>query len=386
MKIQTIGVVGAGAMGRGIAQIAATAGCEVLLYDLSGENLTDAREYIRLNLDKLSAKGKISPEDASSIFGRMYFTESLSAFEACDLVVEAVVERLDVKQHLFEQLESIVSSSSILATNTSSLSVSAIASAIRHPERVLGLHFFNPAVLMPLVEIIPAIQTNNSLLKPVHELMLRWGKDPVEAKDTPGFIVNRIARPYYSESIRILEEGIADAVTIDDAMTRIGGFRMGPFTLMDFIGHDVNFTVTKTMYESFYQEARYKPSFTQQRLVEAGYLGKKSGRGFYRYDNTEQPVPTGEEAMSQAIFERVLTILINEAADALYYGVASAEDIDTAMLKGVNYPRGLLKWGDELGWKWVESRMDQFFDYYRDPRYRTSPMVRKLAETGKTCF
>ena len=341
MKIQTIGVVGAGAMGRGIAQIAATAGCEVLLYDLSGENLTDAREYIRLNLDKLSAKGKISPEDASSIFGRMYFTESLSAFEACDLVVEAVVERLDVKQHLFEQLESIVSSSSILATNTSSLSVSAIASAIRHPERVLGLHFFNPAVLMPLVEIIPAIQTNNSLLKPVHELMLRWGKDPVEAKDTPGFIVNRIARPYYSESIRILEEGIADAVTIDDAMTRIGGFRMGPFTLMDFIGHDVNFTVTKTMYESFYQEARYKPSFTQQRLVEAGYLGKKSGRGFYRYDNTAQPVPTGEEAMSQAIFERVLTILINEAADALYYGVASAEDIDTAMLKGVNYPRGL---------------------------------------------
>jgi 3-hydroxybutyryl-CoA dehydrogenase len=386
MKIQTIGVVGAGAMGRGIAQIAATSGCDVLLYDLSEENLMDARDYVRLSLDKLSAKGKISPEEAKAIFGRLYFTDSLSAFEACDLVIEAVVERLEVKQHLFEQLESIVSSSAILATNTSSLSVSAIASSIKHPERVIGLHFFNPAVLMPLVEIIPAIQTHISLIKPVIDLMRKWGKDPVEAKDTPGFIVNRIARPYYSESIRILEEGIADTISIDDAMTRIGGFRMGPFTLMDFIGHDVNFTVTKTMYDSFYQEARYKPSFTQQRLVEAGYLGKKSGRGFYRYDNTEQPVPTGEELISQAVFERVLTMLLNEAADALHWGIANAEDIDTAMIKGVNYPKGLLHWGDELGWKWVESRMDQLFDYYRDPRYRTSPMVRQLAGAGKTCF
>jgi 3-hydroxybutyryl-CoA dehydrogenase len=211
--------------------------------------------------------------------------------------------------------------------------------------------------------------------------MVSWGKDPVEARDTPGFIVNRIARPYSSEAITIMEEGIADCATIDLAMTQLGGFKMGPFVLMDFIGHDVNFLVTKSMYESCFHEARYKPSFSQQRLVEAGYFGRKSGRGFYLYDGSDRAKLLADDVHLEQIFNRIITMLINEAADALYLGIASREDIDIAMTKGVNYPKGLLLWGDEIGWQQIERRLDDLFAFYHDPRYRVSPMVRKLAKS-----
>jgi 3-hydroxybutyryl-CoA dehydrogenase len=380
MNFKTIGIVGAGAMGRGIAQLAATAGHSVFVYDISEEMVLEAKQYIQLSLEKLVSKGKMEVNAVKQILGNCNFTTALAAFESCDLIIEAVVERLDIKQQLFASLENMVSDQAILASNTSSLSISAIASAIKTPERVVGLHFFNPAVVMPLVEIIPAVQTNHNLLPDLHKLMISWGKAPVEAKDTPGFIVNRIARPYYSEAIRIMEEGIADCQTIDFAMTQMGGFKMGPFVLMDFIGHDVNFSVTKSMYESCFHEPRYKPSFSQQRLVEAGYLGRKSGRGFYVSNGPETGSISIQDAKSKQIFDRILTMLINEAADALYFGIATREDIDTAMTKGVNYPKGLLQWGDELGWSNIEKRMDELFDFYHDPRYRASPMVRKLAK------
>jgi 3-hydroxybutyryl-CoA dehydrogenase len=380
MNFKTVGIVGAGAMGRGIAQLAATAGHSVFVYDISEDMVHEARQYLQLSLEKLVSKGKMELNEAEKILSNCNFTTSLASFEACEMIIEAVVERLDIKQQLFASLEKMVSGRTVLASNTSSLSISAIASAIKTPERVVGLHFFNPAVLMPLVEIIPAVQTDHGLLPDLHKLMISWGKAPVEAKDTPGFIVNRIARPYYSEAIRIMEEGIADCQTIDLAMTQMGGFKMGPFVLMDFIGHDVNFSVTKSMYESCFHEPRYKPSFSQQRLVEAGFLGRKSGRGFYVSNEPENGSVSVQDTTLKQIFDRILTMLINEAADAWYLGIASREDIDTAMTRGVNYPKGLLQWGDELGWTNIEKHMDELFDYYHDPRYRVSPMVRKLAK------
>jgi 3-hydroxybutyryl-CoA dehydrogenase len=382
-----IGIVGAGSMGRGIAQLAATAGHQVVIFDMSEENIMEARDYIRISLDKLVAKNKMDEMQATSIFGRLYFASSLTAMESCDLVIEAIVEKLDAKKQLFHTLENICSAETVFASNTSSLSISSIASAVKESSRVIGLHFFNPATIMPLVEIIPAIQTRPKLAAEMSALMSNWGKIPVLAKDTPGFIVNRIARPYYSEALRICEEGIADPATIDYAMTQLGGFRMGPFSLMDFIGHDVNFAVTCSVYEAFYHEPRYKPSFLQQRLVEAGFLGRKTSKGFYNYDSDEAvPAPSTDENLHRQLFDRILTMLINEAADALYYGIASAEDIDIAMTKGVNYPKGLLKWADEIGIEQIIIKMDTLFEFYHDPRYRCSPILRKMRREGKRFF
>jgi 3-hydroxybutyryl-CoA dehydrogenase len=271
-----------------------------------------------------------------------------------------------------------------LASNTSSLSVTSIAAACRIPSRVIGLHFFNPAPLMALVEIIPAIQTDASLLPLAQQLMKDWGKIPVIAKDTPGFIVNRVARPFYGEAIRIYEEGIADIATIDWAMTEIGGFRMGPFTLMDYIGHDVNYVVTETVFQSFFYDPRYKPSFSQKRLLEAGWLGRKSKKGFYNYEEgTAQPTPVKDEVLGTQIFERILAMLINEAVDALYLNVASAADLETAMTKGVNYPKGLLQWCDEWGGDKCLEKLDDLYYQYHEDRYRASAFLRKQAVGNK---
>jgi 3-hydroxybutyryl-CoA dehydrogenase len=308
---------------------------------------------------------------------RIRYIGSLLDFSACGLVIEAIIEDLDIKRSVFEQLEEVVKEDCVLATNTSSLSVAAIAAACRLPERVMGLHFFNPAPLMALVEIVPAVQTQAELVQKATRWMKEWGKIPVIAKDTPGFIVNRVARPFYGEALRIYEEGIADPATIDWAMTELGGFRMGPFALMDYIGHDVNYTVTETVFTAFYYDPRYRPSFAQKRLVEAGYLGRKSGRGFYDYrEGTRQPEPQKDKALGQTILDRILSMLINEAADALYLHIASREDIDLAMHKGVNYPKGLLVWGEEIGFGEIVQRMDALYDLYREDRYRCSPWLR----------
>ena len=382
-----IGVLGAGSMGSGIAQVAATAGHEVLLFDTNSAALQKASEKLQKILNRLVEKGRLDDADAKAIFGRIYFIDSMKTYAECGMVIEAIVENLDIKKKVFQELESIVSKDSILATNTSSLSVASIAAACEDPSRVIGIHFFNPAPLMKLVEIIPAIQTSSTTTESSRKLIDSWGKLTVLAKDTPGFIVNRVARPFYGEALRIFEEGFADVATIDWAMTEIGGFRMGPFTLMDYIGNDVNYTVTETVFKAFYYDPRYKPAFAQKRLSEAGYHGRKTGKGYYDYsENAEKPEPNKDQELGENIFWRILVMLINEAADALYLNIASRDDIDLAMTKGVNYPKGLLKWADEKGIQHCVDTMDRLHNEYLEDRYRCSPLLRKMARDGKTFY
>lgn len=379
--VNLIGIVGAGAMGSGIAQIASQAGQDVVLFDLSQEALTTSAAKLQKVMKRLIEKGKVTSDEAIAIQARIVRTTNDTSLKDCDLIIEAVVEDLEVKKRVFKRIEEIASKEAVIASNTSSLSITSLASFCNHPERVIGLHFFNPAPLMPLVEIIPALQTKHHLPQLLTDLMSKWGKSPVIAKDTPGFIVNRVARPFYGEALRILDEGIADVPTIDAAM-RASGFRMGPFQLMDLIGHDVNYSVTESVFKSFYYDPRYMPSITQLKLVEAGWLGRKSGRGFYKYnEENEEANASGQlnPKVQIEISERIISMLINEAADAVYLGIASAEDVDIAMLKGVNYPKGLLVWAEELGLKKVVSIIDGLRDTYGETRYRCSPLLRELA-------
>jgi 3-hydroxybutyryl-CoA dehydrogenase len=312
------------------------------------------------------------------------YSSSIHDFKSCDLIIEAIVENIDVKQSVFKELESITSDTCVLASNTSSLSITSIASACNNPEKVIGIHFFNPATLMPLVEIIPGVATDMVIANHCQALINSWGKVTVTAKDTPGFIVNRVARPFYSEALRIYDEQLADMATIDWAMKEFGGFKMGPFELMDLIGHDVNYVVTETVWKQFYYDPRFKPSLTQKRLLEAKFLGKKSGRGFYDYrEGTSLPEPTRDEALAKYIVNRVLCLLINEAADTKYLGIASATDIDLAMTKGVNYPKGLLKWADEIGVAQVLSTLNDLYEEYQEDRYRACILLKQMVKQGK---
>ena len=373
-----VGIVGSGAMGSGIAQVAAMAGHKVILYDTNEAALEKARSSLKATLMKLQEKGKVS--SAEDVMGRFMFSKDLDSFRGCSLVIEAIVENLGVKKDVFGKLEAVVGQECVIATNTSSLSVTSIAAACTVPERVLGLHFFNPAPLMALVEVIPAIQTGADVVDTCTKLMGQWGKVAVLGKDTPGFIVNRLARPFYGEALRIYEEGIADMATIDWALTEIGKFRMGPFTLMDYIGHDVNYVVTETVFQSFFYDPRYKPSFSQKRLLEAGWLGRKTGRGFYNYaEGAALPEVKKDRELGQKIFERVVVMLINEAAEALHLNIASASDLDLAMTRGVNYPKGLLQWCDELGAGKVLSILDDLYEDYHEDRYRASVLLRRTA-------
>lgn len=386
-KNSVTGVIGSGAMGSGIAQVAATAGHKVLVYDNNSSALQKAETNLKASLQKLVEKQKLTVQQQEAILLNIRFVSELESLSACDLVIEAIVENLDVKKNVFKALEKIVKADCVMASNTSSLSITSIASACEKPERVIGIHFFNPPVLMPLVEIIPGVATATAITPACKTLIDSWGKVSVVVKDTPGFIVNRVARPFYSEALRIYEEGIADIPTIDWAMKEIGGFKMGPFELMDMIGHDVNYVVTETVWTQFYFDPKFKPALSQKRLLEAGFLGRKSGRGFYDYSpGAANPEPLKDQQLGKQIFTRILVMLINEAADTLYLRIASAQDIDLAMTKGVNYPKGLLKWADELGIGNIVTQLDSLRNFYEEDRYRISPLIRQKFMTKSTFY
>ncbi len=382
-----IGIIGSGAMGAGIAQVAATAGHSVIVYDNNQAALEKAKANLDSTLKKLLEKQKLTEEKAKSILANTQFVNDLNQFTNCGLIIEAIIENIDVKQKLFSDLEAIVSSDCILASNTSSLSIASIASSCKKAERVIGIHFFNPAPLMPLVEIIPGIRTDDTVVKECRALIDSWGKITVLTKDTPGFIVNRVARSFYGESIRIYEEGMADFATIDWALKTYGGFKMGPFELMDFIGNDINFKVTESVWTQFFFEQRFKPSLTQKRLFEAKLYGRKSGRGYYNYaEGVEMPQPKQDETLGKYIFNRVICMLINEAIDSLYLQLATKEDLDLAMTKGVNYPKGLLKWADEIGLKNVYTSLDVLYELYNEDRYRPSILLKMMVRDEKKFY
>jgi 3-hydroxybutyryl-CoA dehydrogenase len=503
-SLAEIGVIGAGAMGAGIAQIAAQAGHRVCLFDTGMGAADKAKAKIGETLATLATKGKIDRAAADEAAGRVVAVHALGDFVSAKLVIEAIVEDLAVKRNLFRELEVVVSPDTILASNTSSFSITALAAGMKHPGRVAGMHFFNPAPLMPLVEVVSGLATDVEVANAIYATALAWGKAPVHARSTPGFIVNRCARPFYAEALRLLAERAADPATLDAIMREAGGFRMGPFELMDLIGLDVNVAVTRSVWEAFFHDARFTPSVTQHEMVAAGHLGRKAGRGFYDYSaNAAKPVPSSEpphaksgkvtrhgesrmgvdlaarlaaagdtikaaaadprfphgalhigdavwlvpgdgrtatavaasagvrdivtfdlafdyatctrlavaraDTCSDAAFSaavgalqaagiavsriddvaglvvlRTVAMLANEASDTVTQGIASASDVDLAMRKGVNYPRGPLAWADALGVAFVRDTLCNLAAHYGEDRYRLSPLIaRRHASAGK---
>ena len=488
MKIETIGVVGAGTMGAGIAQVAAAAGQAVYLFDVQDGAAAKGIERTAKGLKKLVSRGKMTSQDKDALLSRIQTKAALQDLKDTDLVIEAIVEDTKIKQQVFQALAEVGKPSQIFATNTSSISVTEIAAQIPNPERVVGMHFFNPAPIMKLVEVISGQQTDCEVAAMVFELAKSWNKTPVYAKPTPGFIVNRVARPYYGEALRLLEEQVSDAVTIDALLTDSAGFRMGPFTLMDLIGIDVNFSVSQSVYRAMFDDPKFRPSLIQQEMVAAGHLGRKTGKGFYDYTDDEKSVevtritsdhqprrvvlvggwPTMNRALNDAgipfdreegdgfleiegvrlypcdgrsatqiarqcahadtvvvdyakryfdcatiavstaeqskrpiadiaaglfnqmksgvvlvddqpgmVVGRILSCLINEAADAVAKGICSAEGVDQAMQKGVNYPNGLLRWCDEIGTANVLEVMENLQQWFGEDRYRPSTALRR---------
>ncbi|WP_312392247.1 3-hydroxyacyl-CoA dehydrogenase NAD-binding domain-containing protein [Chryseobacterium sp.] len=374
-----VGIIGAGTMGIGIAQVAATNGCKVWVYDANPKQVETATVGLEKTLTKLVDKQKISAEKMTEILANISIATELKDFKDCELIIEAIIENKDIKTKVFTELEKHVSESCVIGSNTSSISITSLGAELQKPERFIGIHFFNPAPLMPLVEVIPSLLTEKSLAEKIYNLMKDWGKTPVIAKDIPGFIVNRIARPYYGEGLRLVEENIATVEQVDDAMKTIGNFKMGPFELMDLIGVDVNFSVTKTVYNEYFYDPKYKPCLLQQRMSEAKLHGRKTGKGFYDYsEGAEKPVAEKDDALYQQIFLRIISMLINEAVEAKRLGVANDEDLELAMQKGVNYPKGLLTWGKEIGYAKISETLQNLYEEYQEERYRQSPLLRKL--------
>ena len=377
--MKNIGIIGAGTMGIGIAQVAASAGCKVYLYDTKPEQIQKSLVDLKQTLDRLVEKLKLSVEECNAIISSIHPCTTLSEFTPCDLVIEAIVENKEVKTKVYVEIESVVSDRCIISSNTSSISITSLSAELKNPERFIGIHFFNPAPVMALVEIIPGLLTGQKLATEIEMIMKSWGKIPVIAKDVPGFIVNRIARPFYGEALRIVEENLATPEQVDDAMRTLGNFRMGPFELMDLIGIDVNFAVTKTVYTDYFFDAKYKPSLLQQRMSEARLWGRKTGKGFYNYsENAAKPQPQQNDELYTMIFNRIISMLINEAVEAKRLKIANDEDIETAMQKGVNYPKGLLNWGKEIGYQQISETLQLLYNDYQEERYRQSPLLRKL--------
>lgn len=377
--MKKVGIIGAGTMGIGIAQVAATNRCKVWVYDANARQVETATLGLEKTLTKLVDKQKISGERMTEILSNISIATELKEFEDCELVIEAIIENKEIKTKVFTELENHVSETCIIGSNTSSISITSLGVELKHPERFIGIHFFNPAPLMPLVEVIPSLLTEKSLPEKIYNLMKDWGKTPVIAKDIPGFIVNRIARPYYGEGLRMVEENIATPEQVDDAMRTLGNFKMGPFELMDLIGVDVNFSVTTTVYKDYFYDPKYKPSLLQQRMSEAKLHGRKTRKGFYDYaEGSAKPEPQKDEALYQQIFLRIISMLINEAVEAKRLGIASDQDLELAMQKGVNYPKGLLAWGQEIGYEKISETLQGLYEEYQEERYRQSPLLRKL--------
>ncbi len=394
--ITQIGVLGAGTMGAGIAQVAAEAGLEVMLLDPVDGAYDRARDRIGGFLERKVAKGQLHAGAADAAMTRIREAGSVADLTAAELVVEAIPEDMDLKRDAFRRLDAAASHGTILATNTSSLSVREIAVAASRPERVVGMHFFNPVPLMALVEVIAAPQTDPAVAAATVRLAERLGKTAVEAADTPGFIVNRVARPFYLEGLRILGEGAADAPAIDAAL-RDAGFRMGPFELIDTIGLDVNLAVSESVWEGFGRSPRYLPHALQRVLVQAGRLGRKTNAGFYDYgtdgergapwSGLEAQPPTGTAPLTaEAVTDRVLATIVNEAASAIEDRTARPEAVDTAMRLGTNWPRGPLTWGEEQGLERTVTALDALAATAPDARYAVVPLLRSLAGSGGSFF
>ncbi|MFC3190469.1 3-hydroxyacyl-CoA dehydrogenase [Pseudocitrobacter faecalis] len=461
-EIKTVAVIGSGTMGAGIAEVAAAAGHDVLLFDINQDALTRAIDGIRQRLTSRVSRGKLSAESCEKTLKKIYAIADIASLAPANLVIEAASERLDVKKALFSQLAEICPPQTLLTSNTSSISITAIAADVPYPERVAGLHFFNPAPVMKLVEVVSGLATSTEVTETLCNCVAAWGKTPVRCRSTPGFIVNRIARPFYAEAWRALEEQVASPEVIDAALREGGGFPMGPLALTDMIGHDVNFAVTSSVFNAFWQDRRFLPSLLQQELVLGGRFGKKSGQGVYRWpvEAVSDPylaavsaVPgeitengdsvtiddlllietQGETALALAarhqrpvvVFDRIekdvvilaaaqtntqadtdkavyyfqkqgkkvlqvtdypgllvwrtVAMLANEALDAVQKQVASEQDIDTAMRLGVNYPKGPLQWGAELGWTRVLRVLENLQAHYGEERYRPSSLLRQRA-------
>ena len=384
----TIGVLGAGTMGSGIAQLAAAHGHEVLVFDTSSDALRRSHMHLDRMVQKEVERKRLDARSGILIRNRVkQIEDGYKSFAKCPLIIEAIVEDLGSKQDALRQLETVIPADTIIASNTSSLSITSIANSCKKPERLVGMHFFNPVPVMALVEIVPGLKTSAATVQAARDYANAWEKTPVQAKDTPGFIVNRVARPFYGEALRIFEEGVADVPTIDWAMREVGGFRMGPFELMDLIGNDVNYKVTMSIFESLYYDPRYRPSITQKRMVEAGLLGRKTGLGYYEYgEKAAAAEPKKDAALGKTIVDRIVMMLINEAVDALFLKIATAEELDRAVTAGLNYPKGLLAWADTVGAKKVLSALEDLHSEYGDDRYRASPLLRRVAREGKKFF
>lgn len=393
-EISTIAVLGAGTMGAGIVQVVAEAGLAVLVHDPQEGATERAQHRIEGFLGRKVEKEQLSADEATAAASRIQPAGSLEELGAADLVVEAIPEELELKRDAFRRLDAVADEATILATNTSSLSVTRIASATSRPGRVIGMHFFNPVPLMALIEVIAGPTTDPEVTDTVALLARRLGKTPVVAADTPGFIVNRIQRGYYLEACRILEGGLADVRTIDEAMRGIG-FRLGPFELADVVGTDVNLAAGLAIFEGFFGDPRYRPAQVQRRVVDAGRLGRKSNAGYYEYGAegaqgacwpalARTPLlPALDDPQIEA---RILAAIVNEAASAVADGVAAPDAIDTAMQLGTNWPEGPLAWGERIGLLSVVNTLDALHASEPDGRYRVVPLLRSIGAAGGSFF
>jgi 3-hydroxybutyryl-CoA dehydrogenase len=444
LSVGRLGVVGAGTMGAGIAQLGCAAGIATVLHDPVGEALERGAEGVRRGLARWAEKGRIGAETGDLL----EIAPALEGLADCDLVIEAAPERPELKRELFAALSAVCGPDAVLATNTSSIPVTSLAGAARQPENVVGMHFFNPPPLMRLLEVIRADQTSDRALAVAREVGEAMGKDVILAADGPGFLVNRCGRPFYTEALRSLQERLATHEQIDRIYRLGGGFRMGPFELMDLVGIDTGFEVAKSFTELSFGEPRWRPNPIQARMVAAGRLGRKSGRGYYDYDHgphrpDDPPAPAGDEDFTTLaaaaglidcstcalgsrgpvgyalllgaglvelcgerdagvealaaraglhcewvgdapglVLGRSVCQLVNEAAFALGEGVGSAADVDTGLTLGLNHPRGPVAWSRELGLDHVVAVLDGLWDHYREERYRVAPLLRRVAALG----